>query len=161
MKILQRHHSDHRHGRLVRGVCWSQGGKATEGYLDIRTSNPLSEQRELKCSRMCQPELVRSLPINIPSLPNKGRSVRALIENHRQQRERVLIKLKRVEIRAVMDWAVITVPGLTLLFQIYYWQWPVCTELTRSSVTARPGLEQGGETQNFHLGYEQLLARRF
>ena len=72
-------------------------------YVDIRTSNPLSEQRELKCSRMCQPELVRSLPINIPSLPNKGRSVRALIENHRQQRERVLIKLKRVEIRAVMD----------------------------------------------------------
>ena len=72
-------------------------------YEDIRTNKPLSEQGELKCSRMCQPELVRSLPINIPSLPNKGRSVRALIENHRQQRERVLIKLKRVEIRAVMD----------------------------------------------------------
>ena len=160
MKILQRHHSDHRHGHSCAWCLVSadrKEEKATEGYLDIKMRRYQDQQSlHLRNENWGVHASVRSLPINISSLPNKVSSVRALIENHRQPRERVLIKLKRVEIRAVMD-CDNCAGSVALVSDIRQWQWPVCTALTRSSVISHssaqarplPGSSREGKHQLF------------
>ena len=155
VKILQRHHSDHRHGHSCAWCLVSadrKEEKATEGYLDIKMRRYQDQQSlHLRNENWGVHASVRSLPINISSLPNKVSSVRALIENHRQRRERVLIKLKRVEIRAVMDCdncagsvALVsdiraTMAGLHCTDPIIYHQ----SQLGPGSANPRPGAGRG------------------